>query len=73
MYDLIKVYKTQLYKNEPEKILANLKTTSAGFRIFSKPLINEDLNFDYKQAEDEGGEKIFRGEKQKKYFTNPPN
>jgi hypothetical protein len=50
LYDVFKVYKTQLYNNDQTKILANLSKTSAGFRIFGKPLINKELSFDFKNA-----------------------
>lgn len=50
LYDLFKVFKTKMYKDEPEKILLNFNKNSAGRRIFAKPLLNPDLDFDYKSA-----------------------
>ena len=53
LYDVFKVFKTQLYKNDQEKILANLSANAPGRRIFEKPLLHPELSFDYKEAKQE--------------------
>ena len=50
IYDIFKAYKIKLYKNDESKILANLSKTTAGYRIFNKPLLHPELSFDFKNA-----------------------
>lgn len=69
LYDIFKVYKNYTYKNDEAKVLANLASTTGGFRILKKPMLNPQLSFDVKNASEEMKPHV--KEKQQKYYDNP--
>ena len=69
IYDVFKAYK----KSSGHELLANLKEGTPGYRIFSKPMINENYEFDHTKATKEDMTPS-KKKKQKKYYDNPaPN
>mmetsp|Transcript_14412 Transcript_14412/g.24569 ORF Transcript_14412/g.24569 Transcript_14412/m.24569 type:complete len:126 (+) Transcript_14412:1339-1716(+) len=77
IYEVLRAYKHQACAGDSEKMLANVKERSAGFRILTKESkLEGKLDFDYKKAAGENKETGLVGmkRKQKKYYDNPePN
>ena len=78
LYDVFKAYKIEMCGGDKEKIMANLKEGTVGWRIFQKPQIHKEVDFSFtqKKEEEKDPEISVLGKKNrtKKYFVNPtPN
>lgn len=74
LYDLFKAHKIQTNKEDESKVFVNLAKGTPGDRIFNKPLLRTDIDFDVQKAKEKNEDnpdmkKLLGTKKQHKYFV----